>query len=292
MSDKKTNHEGQTSTKQHNSDYVEIKLPKIKKPNISLSPFNAFLIILLVIVSFIAGSLYTKNQYLEQGGFVAGTDTGKVASSLSEAFMGYAKKAGLDTKKFQACFAKNKYAAKVTADQAQANELGTQATPNFFINGVFLGGAYPVESFKEIIDQQLTGNPSQNYKDYSQTLQQAYESQQQSFNPIPKQIEVGNAPIRGDKNAKITIVEFSDFQCPFCNRSYPTMKQILQDYKGKVRLVYKHLPIPSLHPNAQKAAEASECANEQGKFWEFHDQLFENQTTWSTLPQTTPSSNI
>jgi protein-disulfide isomerase/copper chaperone CopZ len=79
----------------------------------------------------------------------------------------------------------------------------------------------------------------------------------------------------GDFNAPITLVEFSDFECPFCARHYSTLKRILEEYKGKVRLVYKHFPL-RFHPNAQKAAEASECAGEQGKFWEYHDKLFEN----------------
>lgn len=83
--------------------------------------------------------------------------------------------------------------------------------------------------------------------------------------------------IRGDFNASITLVEFSDFECPFCERHFPTLNKILSDYKGKVRLVYKHFPLTQIHPNAQKAAEASECASEQGKFWEYHDKLFENQ---------------
>jgi protein-disulfide isomerase/copper chaperone CopZ len=81
--------------------------------------------------------------------------------------------------------------------------------------------------------------------------------------------------IRGDFNAPITLVEFSDFECPFCARHFPTLNKILSDYQGKVKLVYKHFPLP-FHPNAQKAAEASECAAEQGKFWEYHDKLFEN----------------
>ena len=81
--------------------------------------------------------------------------------------------------------------------------------------------------------------------------------------------------IRGDFNAPITLVEFSDFECPFCARHYPTMNKILSEYSGKVKWVYKHFPL-GFHSNAQKAAEASECAAEQGKFWEYHDKLFEN----------------
>ena len=88
--------------------------------------------------------------------------------------------------------------------------------------------------------------------------------------------------IRGDFNAPITLVEFSDFECPFCERHYPTLSQILDEYKGKVRLVYKHFPL-GFHPNAQKAAEASECADEQGKFWEYHDKLFANQPNGYSL---------
>lgn len=82
--------------------------------------------------------------------------------------------------------------------------------------------------------------------------------------------------IVGGKNAKVTIVEYSDFECPFCSRAYPTMKQVLDTYGDDVRLVYRHYPL-SFHPQAQKAAEASECAADQGKFWEYHDVVFENQ---------------
>jgi protein-disulfide isomerase/copper chaperone CopZ len=89
--------------------------------------------------------------------------------------------------------------------------------------------------------------------------------------------------VRGNFEAPITLVEFSDFECPFCERHYPTMNKILADYKGKVRLVYKHFPLSQIHPNAQKAAEASECAAEQGKFWEYHDKLFENQASGLSL---------
>lgn len=88
--------------------------------------------------------------------------------------------------------------------------------------------------------------------------------------------------VRGDFNAPITLVEFSDFECPFCERHYPTLNKILSENKGKVRLVYKHFPL-GFHPNAQKAAEASECAAEQGKFWEYHDKLFENQPSGYSL---------
>lgn len=84
--------------------------------------------------------------------------------------------------------------------------------------------------------------------------------------------------IRGNPDAKITMIEFSDFECPFCARHLPTLNQVLDQYGDDVRLIYRHFPLTSIHPNAQKAAEASECAGEQGKFWEMHDLMFANQT--------------
>ncbi|MDD5437750.1 MAG: DsbA family protein [Patescibacteria group bacterium] len=80
--------------------------------------------------------------------------------------------------------------------------------------------------------------------------------------------------IWGNKNAKVTLIEYSDFECPYCARHYDTIKQIQQAYPNDVRIVFRHFPL-SFHANAQKAAEASECAGAQGKFWEMHDKIFE-----------------
>lgn len=80
--------------------------------------------------------------------------------------------------------------------------------------------------------------------------------------------------IRGNKNAKVTLIEYSDFECPFCLRHLDTINQILAQYPNDVRLIYRHYPLTSIHPEAQKAAEASECAGAQGKFWEMHDKIF------------------
>jgi len=83
----------------------------------------------------------------------------------------------------------------------------------------------------------------------------------------------------GPADAPVTIIEFSDFQCPFCKRFRDqTLDQILNSYEGKVRFVYRDFPISSIHEWAQKAAEAGECADEQSKFWEYNDLIFANQT--------------
>ncbi len=88
---------------------------------------------------------------------------------------------------------------------------------------------------------------------------------------------VDDDPVKGNTNAKVTIVEFSDFQCPACGAMYPVLKQLDAEFSDRVKFVYKDFPLTSIHPFAQKAAEASECADKQGKFWVFHDKLFENQ---------------
>ncbi len=96
----------------------------------------------------------------------------------------------------------------------------------------------------------------------------------------PVKIELGDAPREGNKNAKVTVVEYSDFECPFCGRYYnDAYKQMKSEYidTGKVQFVFKQYPLTQIHPNAQKAAEASLCAHEQGKFFAYHDTLFANQ---------------
>ena len=95
----------------------------------------------------------------------------------------------------------------------------------------------------------------------------------------PPIIEVSaeGAPFKGPQNAPITIVEFSDFQCSYCKRVLPVLTQVMERYPTQVKLAFRDFPIQNIHPHAQKAAEAAHCAAEQGKFWEYHDLLFEKQ---------------
>ncbi len=90
-------------------------------------------------------------------------------------------------------------------------------------------------------------------------------------------VTTSDDPSVGPANAKITIVEFGDFQCPFCKEAFPIVKQVLAQYPETIRFIYRDFPVESLHPLAHKAAEAAECAHDQGKFSEYHDRLFENQ---------------
>ncbi len=94
--------------------------------------------------------------------------------------------------------------------------------------------------------------------------------------PRTKAEAAGN-PAKGPAGAPITIVEFSDFQCPYCSRVEPTLARLEKEYPGKIRLVFRDYPLTQIHPQALKAAEAAGCADEQGKFWPMHDQLFSHQ---------------
>ena len=101
---------------------------------------------------------------------------------------------------------------------------------------------------------------------------------------IPLKISTDNDPVIGKLNAPVTIIEFSDFQCPFCAKFHlETLPLIMNEYinEGQVKLVFRDFPIQSIHPNALPASLAAECANEQGKFKEMHDVLFENQKEWN-----------
>jgi len=99
-------------------------------------------------------------------------------------------------------------------------------------------------------------------------------------------VSLDDDPVKGDPNAPITMIEFSDFQCPFCGKFFSTTLPLIEkNYieTGKVKFVYRDFPIPSIHPNAVPAALAAECADDQGKFWEYHDKLFEKQRQWESL---------
>ncbi len=99
-------------------------------------------------------------------------------------------------------------------------------------------------------------------------------------------VSLDDDPFKGNENAPVTIVEFSDFQCPFCSRfAAQTLPALQENYidTGKIKLVFKDLPLDNLHPNARTTHIAAECANEQGKFWEYHDILFEKQSQWQSL---------
>ena len=218
----------------------------------------------------------------------------KNQGSLSaDSYVKWAQEAGVkDIAAFKAGLDSHKWADKVDADLNAGKAAGVQGTPAFFVNGVFINGAQPFENFQKTIDQELTkaqaklaaGTPkarlyvemSKENKKNAPAAKEDDEGKEKEDTTTVFKVQVGNSPILGNPNALVTIVEFSDFQCPFCSRVEPTLKSIRDKYGDKVRLVWKNEPLP-FHPAAEPAAEAAlEVRAEKGDkgFWDVHDRFF------------------
>lgn len=213
-------------------------------------------------------------------------------------FEQWAKQSGLNVEKFNSDYKtkRSNYDQIIQADQDQANLVAAGGTPHFFINGRRVKGAKPIAEFQKIIDEEIqVANQvlakGATYKNlYATLLQNGLERAQQQAQPQPQlkaqaefqvptevyKVPLGNAPVRGNAKALVTIVQYSDFQCPFCAKVETTMDQLLAKYGDKLRIAFKQNPL-SFHPNAEPAAEASLAAHKQGKFWEMHRKLFAAQ---------------
>jgi protein-disulfide isomerase len=133
----------------------------------------------------------------------------------------------------------------------------------------------PFEEVEDQIRQVLKQNRHQQFQ--QSFLQRLREEADVAIHLFAPRNEVSPDPSRmlGKPDAPVEIVEFSDFQCPYCQQAYPTVMALVKKYEGQVNLSYRDFPLRSLHPRAQVAAHASRCAGEQGKFWEYHNSLFE-----------------
>ena len=170
------------------------------------------------------------------------------------------------------------------ADQDLADELKARGTPHFFINGYRVKGAQPFEKFQEVIDAQLAkakalvakGTPkAQVYEEIMKTGKAPPPPDRKEVGPPPK-----DSPVEGPKSAKVTIQEFSDFQCPYCKRAAETVKQVMKNHGNQVKVVWRNMPLP-FHKQAMPAAEAAmEAYDQKGNngFWKFHDRLWEAQS--------------
>lgn len=96
-------------------------------------------------------------------------------------------------------------------------------------------------------------------------------------------VDSPDAPYTGSADAHVVVVEFSDFQCPYCEQAFPVVRELINHYGDRIKFEYRNFPIAESHPNAEKAAEAGLCAHAQGKFWEMHDKMFINQSDLSVL---------
>ncbi|HLD12784.1 MAG TPA: thioredoxin domain-containing protein [Candidatus Nanoarchaeia archaeon] len=216
----------------------------------------------LLIISIVTGGFsLNENQPADVVPTPAGTEEpqGNGWSGSPKAllmFKTYASEIGLDKKKFDSCLDNRVFDQEIQDDTAACQAAGTSGTPTFYINGQQIVGAQPYAAFETAIEEALK-NPSVG----------------------SNVISIEGDPIMGDVNAPVTMVSCEDYQCPFCQRAFlQTFPQIKQNYidTGKVRYVFKDFPLP-FHSEADEASLAAECAGEQGKYYEMHEKLFENQ---------------
>lgn len=178
-----------------------------------------------------------------------------------ENLLDYARQLNLDIAPFQQRLQSGYYKAAIEKDLALANSLDIHATPTFLINGQKLVGAQSAERLKSAIEAALDPRRSPP-PSHTKTL--------------VKDLDLSHSPARGNKDARITIVEFSDMQCPFCAVVAPTLRQVLAQYPDQVKWVFKSFPL-DFHADSPLAHRAVLAAGQQGKFWEMHDLIFADQ---------------
>lgn len=197
----------------------------------------------------------------------------------NEIFRQYGEELGIASEGFTACLEENRYADAIDADLALGQSRGVGSTPSFFLNDQPVIGAYPLDYFNQAIAAVAAG----------ETVAGAPDSQPQApgVKPTPATIFVDDiAGQKGDPDAPVTIVEYTDYQCPYCNRyALETLPQIITNMidTGRVHYMVKDFPLDSIHPEARAAAVAARCAGDQDAYWEMHDALFAQQTAWGGL---------
>jgi protein-disulfide isomerase len=205
----------------------------------------------------------------------------------------WAQASGVDLAKFKAGVAAHTWQDKVEKDDAEAGQVGVSGTPAALVNGVLVSGAQPFDKFKAVIDQELSkaqakiasGTPkdrvyvAMSKENFTKAPAKGEEKEEKEDTTTVFKVPVGQSPVLGSNNALVTVVEFSDFQCPYCSKVEPTIKALREKYGDKVRFVWKNEPLP-FHPRAEPAAEvALEARAEKGDkgFWDVHDKLFASQ---------------
>jgi protein-disulfide isomerase len=213
-----------------------------------------------------------------------------------DSFAVWAEAAGVDGAAFREAFDAKSFAGKLDRDAELADKLGVVGTPASFVNGVFISGAQPREKLAAEIDKQLAAADALAHDGVAPALVYARLSDKNFVAPAKKaptapepedtavwRVPVGGSPVRGKPTALVTLVEFADYQCPFCGRVAPTIAQLEAEYGDRLRVAFKHEPLP-FHPRAEPAAElAIEARAQKGDagFWRMHETLFANQAKLS-----------
>ena len=188
------------------------------------------------------------------------------AVAIGDTLKGAATELGIDEGAFSTCIDEGRYADKVENSVQEGTKAGIQGTPHnvLIAKGVQyeMSGALPLDQITKALDSLLAGGTP-------------------SIEKAKTNVKAVSAKdhIRGNKNAKVTFIEYSDLECPFCKKHHKTMEELTAKYADRVQFVFRQFPLDQLHPNARAKAEASECANELGGekvFWKYLDMMFKS----------------
>ncbi len=268
------------------TETAPVILPPVYKEN--NNPNNAWAILVGAVIISIA--ILIHGGYIRIKGF-SSTSTAKVTPTVTNTVetgttgdptanvINLAGQIGFNADQIASCISDGKYKDEITKDIADASSAGASATPSFLVgtstsNGTITGhkiiGAHPYSTFKAAIDALING----------QAVPTIAGSDPADSGTA--QVSVDDDPVLGSANAPVTLIEFSDYECPFCKRHYSeTYPQLKKDYidTGKVKLVFRDLPLSFHDPVATIEAEAANCAREQGgdeAYWKMHDAIFTN----------------
>lgn len=254
----------------------------------SFASFQSFLtenfsLIVIVILFFMGGfffgSVWTEKNIYKSGSVpvAGGAGTGAAADAGPGAeqagrdlsipgLVAKAEALGVDSKAVESCINSGETAKRVSDDQSGGTTAGVSGTPSTFLvlDGKVVDsvpGALPYAQVKQMVDAALANTAP---------------ATKPEFASLPAVTDVDH--FRGNKDARLVLVEYSDYECPFCQQFHPSMTQLMDEYGDKIGWVYRHYPL-SFHPSAQKAAEAAECVTQltdNETFWEYTDALFTN----------------
>ena len=213
------------------------------------------------------------------------------SAELRDILFGYADSFDLDIDAFTACFDGDEVRAAIEQNVQEATEIGIGGTPFFFVDGFpVINGAQAIDVFDQVIELAESDTlveaimDAQRRQIAAQQAEQAQAAPQAPPEPTgPVDVPISEAFAIGDPDAPVTIVEYTDYQCPFCERHHSqTFGNIVSEYvdQGIVRYVFKDFPL-NFHPQAEAAAVAARCAGEQGSFLEMHSALFDAQNEWN-----------
>ncbi len=247
-------------------------------------------VIIAIAILVSGGVIKLKNQ----GITTTQTTTTTTGATPEEKLTSIASGLKMDANKFKSCLTSDKYKEEVDKDMADADSAGISGTPGFIIGisstdgkirGIKIAGAYPYNVFKAVFDELIKNTPLEQIPNL--VVNQAFASETDASKEELKKdfiiadTSVDDDPVEGDVKAAVTMIEFSDYECPFCKRHFTqTLPSLRKDYidSGKVKLIFRDfIAVPSHNPWATTEAKAANCAREQGgdeAYFRFHDEVF------------------